>query len=493
MKVLDSVMGGSRPCVRCGRQIVVAQQNTAFVDPRHRTRMVKRRIGELLVSDGLLSETQLADALAQQKRLGGRIVENLIALEFIDPETFLNFLSRQPGIASIDLLNYVIPDSVITIIPREFALRHEVLPLDKMGDTLTVGMACPLDSQTLKELQEITGLKVKPLLVSMDDVRQALRRYHEPPATAPAPTVAERRDDALPVPEELHPEDAQLVFPRIASALTFEGVIRLVQEVKSLPALPETVTQVRQIMHDPKTTARDVSAIIARDPALTAKVLSLSNSAAYGFLHRVDSIELATTLLGLREIYGLVLSSAVVDYLARAKSFDYKAFWLRSMICATATKRIAKALQTKDAVGIFAAGLLHDLGRAILAEVAPERYAALDDGLADDAVIEREHRTFGLAHPEIGYILAEEWKLPPEFAEPMRYHSRVQDARAMPQWVAIVGIAQHIADYRGFLPDSVLPELEKVCAPAAEVLSLNRERLREILELNREIDIKGLG
>ena len=494
MKVLDSVYGLERPCVRCGNEIVVSKENTSEVDPRHRSRMVKRRIGELLVKEGLISETQLAEALSQQKQRGGRIVENLIALEFIDSDNFLSFLSKQPGVASIDLLNYVIPDSVIHLIPRDFALQYEVLPLDKMGGTLTVGMACPLDSAALKELEEATKLKVKPLLVSMNDVRQALKQYYAAPEKASEISVDEIPNDfrtgTTPAVEDLHPADAQVVIPRIASALTFEGVIRLVREVESLPALPETVSQVRDCMHDPNTTTKDVAAIIARDPAITAKVLSLSNSAAYGFLHRVDNIELATTLLGLREVYSLVLSSAVVDYTSRAKSFDYKAFLTRSMICATAAKRIAYTIKLRDSTGIFAAGLLHDLGRAVLAEVAPERYAGLDHDVSDDEMIAQENKTFGLAHPEVGYILAQEWRLPPEFSEPMRYHDRVEEARAMPEWVAVIGMAQRIAGYGGALSDDALPALTEQCAGAAKVLGLDGAGLGKCFEVNRVIEVQ---
>ncbi|HEO71965.1 MAG TPA: hypothetical protein ENN80_11935, partial [Candidatus Hydrogenedentes bacterium] len=136
----------------------------------------KRRMGELLVEAGLVTQEQLEEALMLQKEQGGKVAEKLIGLEYLDMRDFVDFLSRQPGVASIDLFNYQIPEDLPGLIPREFALKHEVIPLDRMGKHLTVAMACPLDTMAIRELEALTGMKVKALLCSVNDIRVGLRR-----------------------------------------------------------------------------------------------------------------------------------------------------------------------------------------------------------------------------------------------------------------------------------------------------------------------------
>jgi hypothetical protein len=102
----------------------------------------KQRIGELLLRGGLITEAQLSEALALQSQSGGKTVANLISLQHIGRAEFVEFLSRQPGMASISL-------AIIDIVPAAFALEHEILPIGKMGSELTVVMACPLDERSI--------------------------------------------------------------------------------------------------------------------------------------------------------------------------------------------------------------------------------------------------------------------------------------------------------------------------------------------------------
>lgn len=439
-----------------------------------------KRIGELLVNEGLITPSQLQEALDKQRADGGKIVENLMALEYLDTQTFVRFLSRQPGIASIDLLNYTIPADVVRLIDREFAMKHQIVPIDKMGKDLTVGMACPLDAATVAALEEKTGMRVRPLLVSMNDVRVALDSYY-------------RRDDEAMETFTLDgnlnvPLSARVVTPGTAaislveSGLKFEKVVHLIRQISSLPALPETVNRVRHAMEDLDTSTDDMAKIISNDPALAAKVVSLANSAAYSFTHRVDTIERATALLGLREVYGAVLASAVIDYFKEGKHFNHKKFWKRSMACATACKLIAKAKRVQGVSGLFAAGLMFDIGRAVLAEIAPKQYADVDQELPEEEIIQIENNLFGLAHPEVGFLLADGWGLPAEISEPIRFHHDFQQAQKFPKLVAIVALGSLVSDLTGKADRHDLEVLAGTHQVLLDVLDLDTEQLCLIYE-----------
>jgi len=452
------------------------------------------RIGDLLIEAGAITPGQLDEALAVQKRDGGKLVENLIVLGYLSPKSFVNFLSKQPGMASISLLNYSIPREIIGLVPAEFALKHELLPLDKMGRDLTVGMACPLDRSTLKQLEQLTGLRVKPFLVSMGDIRVALKRYYAPSekvglgdviertipsaTAAPTPLQAVAPSAERPAPVAVAPSEA---LQKAESGIHFEGIVGLVRKIHQLPALPETVVQIREAMDDPTSTAGTVAAIVARDPALAAKVISLANSAAYGLTHRVDNIEMATRLLGLREIYSIVLSSSVVDYFARSKSFDYKAFWRRSLFCATAARIVGRVYGKRTVSGLFAAGLVHDIGRAVLAEVAPERYAHIDQSLPDREVIALENAEFGIAHPEVGYLLTDTWNLPAELTEAVRFHHDISKAEQFPDLVAVVGLGALMTDAYGRINKDNVQLFAAQCKDALDVLGLDERQFISVL------------
>jgi HD-like signal output (HDOD) protein len=449
----------------------------------------KARIGDLLVEDRLITRAQLAEAVALQKDKGGKLVENLIVLHHLEPHSFVGFLARQPGIASIDLQNYTIPSIVIDLVDGAFARKHEILPIDTMGKVLTVGMACPLDVDTVKQLEEMTHLKVRSLLASSEEIRLALNRYYPVPLSGQDIKLAGAGRETMVVAQKREEGGISTnLLKKVESALTFEGIVRLAREVKSLPALPETVKEIQKATRDTHTSTTDVAHIISKDPALSAKLIGLANSAAFSFSHHIDNIELAVTLLGLRETYSVVLASSVINYFDSSKHFDFNAFWRRSIIAGIAARKIARLGKLTDDGSAFAAGLLHDLGRLVFTEIASERYGEIDQGLSDDALVELEHKHFGIAHPELGYVLAKEWGLPVEITEPMRLHHGTGRTPSVPVMSSIVRLAAKITDKIDQLlnDDSYLEEFVPMCDNVAETLKLQKSQLKEIVQEIRD-------
>ncbi len=151
--------------------------------PRHSTGLQdkdgqKKLIGTLLVDAGIISENQLNEALTRQAGSGGKTVDELINLGYMNPAQFVDFLAQQPGVPSISLKNCNVPKNVVKIIPEEFAIEHEIFPIDRLGSLLTVGMVCPLDSKSRKELERMTGLRVKPILCSRAEIEEAFDTHY---------------------------------------------------------------------------------------------------------------------------------------------------------------------------------------------------------------------------------------------------------------------------------------------------------------------------
>jgi len=252
----------------------------------------KPLIGELLVADALISPGQLEAALEQQRVEGGRLCAILVSQGLLDWKTIHHWLAKRRGFACIDLAHYQVNRELLKLVPGDFVRRHDVFPLDRLGNQLTVGMAVPLDMETIRGLSEMTGLRVKPMLCSMDESRAAVGRFYPAPEEAgPSVTVASGG-----------PEDA-------GDAVSLgKRAGELARKIERLPALPDSVRRIGELLEQPDIEVNEVAAVIRRDAAITAKLLSRANSAAFSFTHQVKSVELAVALLGLRETYTICMT-----------------------------------------------------------------------------------------------------------------------------------------------------------------------------------------
>lgn len=423
-------------------------------------------IGETLVSAGLITQQDLNEALKRQVGTRERIVNILISMGALDSREFLEFLATAKGFTKVELARFDIDPDVIALVPKKFALENEVVPIDRMGKVLTVGMICPIDSTAIEELEQHTGLRVKPLLCSAEDVRATLERYY--------------LDGTL---------NPQLADPfHLEAPLKLTTAVTMLRHIDSLPALPGTVQQVREMLYTESGSASEVAEIISRDPAIAAKMLRVANSAAYGLPHRVDNIQLAVSLLGLLETYSVVVSTAVINVFDRSKTFDYMAFWLESMVCATMASALSKAIDKRNRTGIFSAGLLHDIGRVALAEVAPRHYSRVDRSLLGDDLVQSEEKLIGLTHTEAGHQLAQHWGLPEELAEAIRFHHTPSYAK--PEFMPVVAMV-NIADVvsRAHRADSASREIDfSGCRESMNFLEVAEEDVIDIFNSIPEAD-----
>ena len=138
-------------------------------------RRIKRRIGELLIDEGLVELAHVEEALSIQKRDGRKTVDILIDCGFLDTATFEQFMNQQSDSAAIGLSNYNLVSEIYGLVPQNYLISHEVIPADKAGKTLTLGMVCPIDWRTIDEVAEMTGLNVSPFLCKSDDIYRAFK------------------------------------------------------------------------------------------------------------------------------------------------------------------------------------------------------------------------------------------------------------------------------------------------------------------------------
>ena len=262
-------------------------------------------------------------------------------------------------------------------------------------------------------------------------------------------------------------------------AIDVEQLENEVLQVSNLPTLPNVVKDICAMVEDKRTGASDIGEVVARDQVLSAKILRLVNSPVYGFPGRISSITHALVLLGFNVVKGLVLSTAVFDTFAQHTC----GFWQHSLGCAIISRHLAKELAMADPEEIMVAGLLHDLGKAVLSFMAPHEFeealAMAEENHCHIAVAERE--VFGVDHARVASWVAREWHLPDRLCDALAYHHRPDLAKAGRQTTAVVHLADILTRGMGYGKpgDRAMPTLDH---QAFHSLGVSYEQIDGVLE-----------
>lgn len=186
--------------------------------------------------------------------------------------------------------------------------------------------------------------------------------------------------------------------------------------IGDLPTLPNVALEVASLLDDPSSTPKQITAIMKADQVLTSKVLKLVNSAYYSIPGGVSTVERAIAFLGYNTIFQLLIGVSVLEFsrLGGSGGIDIEAFWKHSLGVAVASEIIGKHIGHSAVEELFAAGLLHDLGKLALAKVARQRFVnAVQHAKNKGILLLKAEREQGLpTHDRVGRALAEQWRFP---------------------------------------------------------------------------------
>jgi type IV pilus assembly protein PilB len=183
------------------------------------------KLGEILLKANLITESQLEQALTQQKSEGGRIGSILIKLGFVNEEDVAQCLGQKYGIPYISLDTQTIDAAVTQLIPPTIAQKHLVIPVSKAGTTLTMAMADPTNVFAVDDVKFMTGLNVRLMIAAESSVRRAIDRYYDSSETLQN-VMASIEDAGMEVMEEQ--DDLNLNIGELKQAVEEAPVIKLV-------------------------------------------------------------------------------------------------------------------------------------------------------------------------------------------------------------------------------------------------------------------------
>ena len=235
----------------------------------------------------------------------------------------------------------------------------------------------------------------------------------------------------------LNPDQLKLTLRRICSLrdlLANETLRRLVTQLSLLPTVPTLYLELVRELQSAEPSPERATEVIAKDPAMTAKILQLINSAFFGLPRQLDNLGEAVSYVGLELITALVLCVPVFSRFdtVRVKDFSPTSIWEHSWRAGVLARQIATAEQQEQAVceQSFLAGLLHDVGKLVLIANLPTlcREAAALKQKNQVPLHAAEQEIFGCTHAEVGAYLLGLWGLPESIVEAVALHDRPKDS-----------------------------------------------------------------
>ena len=230
--------------------------------------------------------------------------------------------------------------------------------------------------------------------------------------------------------------------------VSLEEFKKKLMEINEISTLPQVMARIMKIVTDENSCAADLAKEITKDKSLTAKILKIVNSAYYGFYREIVKVSDAVVVLGFNEIKRLSLAMSVLDMFGKDKQAEHRlALWNHSLMCAAMSDILEKEWGLQHH-GAFTAGILHDIGKAVLDQYFPPMFAAVQVLMHEHSIqaYEAEQRLFGFDHSDIGSWLSEKWNLPQNLIEAIKTHHQPEQARIEPELAKVVFVANRLAN-----------------------------------------------
>jgi HD-like signal output (HDOD) protein len=230
-----------------------------------------------------------------------------------------------------------------------------------------------------------------------------------------------------------------------------------INKIKELPTLPATAHDILNLAIDPLLSINKLKSIVEIDPAISAKILSVANSAFFGYPVRTTKLDDAIMRIGFDSVKSIAVGIAVLSFLDNGnKTDDYRRLYNHSVTVGLTARFIAKNLKLSISEDILIDGLLHDLGYLVLHRYFPTLYKNILSSLENTpSLLKAEIDTLGNTHADVGFWLADQWNLPDTILDTNLYHHTPSLARRNEKRLAII----HIADY--IVAKNIISPIEK--------------------------------
>ncbi len=258
---------------------------------------------------------------------------------------------------------------------------------------------------------------------------------------------------------------------------------------ENLPVLPQAASTVLKLADDPDASTRDMERAIERDPAITAKILKVANSAYYGS-PKVPTLGRAISFLGLTTVRSLVVSvamQAMASGKSSSASFSKIEYWRHCLAVGTTARILGKLVAPMKAEELYCAGMMHDIGLLVMEKfMSTELNIAIKKSCETATPLaETERAVCGFTHAEAGALLARHWGLSPLITCGIRY---IDDPLADEEYfesTCIVNLAECLANRSGFGHSGIRLPVD-VDPAVVQTVGLPEEQYEVVSEVTRQ-------
>jgi putative nucleotidyltransferase with HDIG domain len=220
--------------------------------------------------------------------------------------------------------------------------------------------------------------------------------------------------------------------------------------IPNLPTLPQVALKVNELLQESNVSVKILSDIIMKDQAIVTNILKLVNSSFYGFPSKIDSVSRAILVLGFETLRNAILSVSATQTLSKVnsqKDFSITDFWRHSIAVAVTCRQLSMRIPLEVPETCFVAGLLHDMGKVIIASFFNEEFQQVN-ALCRSGIhyLEAERTVLPLSHARIGGYLAERWRLPENLCNAIIYHHNPKQGVAGSNLATLVHVADIIVN-----------------------------------------------
>lgn len=387
-------------------------------------------VGALLKNAELISASDVSRALERQAREGGRMLRNLFALGAISRSALFRFLASQ-GVPTLNPLNYRVSADTLALLPAEFVVQHEMMPVDRMGPMMTVVMFYPWDADAVRAAEALTGLRINAFLCDADEFEIAYQRFY---ARSLEDDMASEGCTAGGSNESGTPNSA-------ISTYDLNAVRADISELDELPVLAATINRISHIQN---LTPERLTECIVQDVAAAAIVLREANRFRKGGANAILRIDDAVRALGIEVVCEAILSAPVISESNDRVTEEYVRVQRESVTIAMLAQDLAASCGDEIVNAPYEVALLANVGRLALIELVrresadlenkdrPDRFRALIDALS--------HTDYA----ETGTQLVTAWGLPAVFVESIRQMRTPTLARQYRKTAALIRLADSL-------------------------------------------------
>jgi putative nucleotidyltransferase with HDIG domain len=229
-----------------------------------------------------------------------------------------------------------------------------------------------------------------------------------------------------------------------------DDLSNILKKVKQLDPIPTVIHKVLDLAGDPESSLKDLVAVVERDPAITANLLKIVNSAHMGLRVKVDSVQQAVSMLGLEQVVEMVLSQNLSGNLNRSQKGYGLAkgdLWRQSVAVAMVARALAFQHDLMSLPAIYTAALLKDIGKVILHEYVADELQEIQNRVADEGMsfVEAENEVLGMDHTSLGGIIAKQWQFSPHMIYMIENHHLTNPASRNDPATATLYLADMVA------------------------------------------------